>query len=180
MGYLSRLWTWIGDEINARALGVLLVGLPAAFAGITYVTTTLFPAPVDVISIKATDFRRVQNVNTFEDKNCQERPFGNQSPGDQILHNEAEYLITVPAAGKYQLSVEYAQAKAEGNPRLVKVTLNGSVLKDAFNGFTADWCPERSRWDSLGDVDLHAGRNTLLLSREGPFPHLKTIRLVRS
>ncbi len=90
------------------------------------------------------------------------------------LPNFCEYEIDLPE-GFYQLELRYAAAEA----RPVQVVLDGVTLVQAAAGeVTGSWYPDTQRWFAEAVLPLSAGRHTLRLIREGPFPHLDKVALV--
>lgn len=90
------------------------------------------------------------------------------------LPNFCEYEIDVPE-GFYQLELRYAAAE----PRPVQVLLDEvTVLTGAAGEVTGSWYPDTQRWFAEEVLPLSAGRHTLRLLREGPFPHLDKLALV--
>jgi hypothetical protein len=91
------------------------------------------------------------------------------------LPNLAEYDITLPTAGTYQ--VELRLAAAESRP--VELTVNSQVISSAAAALvTGSWYPDTQTWSVEGVVALPAGKSTLRLRREGPFPHFDKLALV--
>lgn len=89
--------------------------------------------------------------------------------------NAAEWDFTVPAAGTYELFVEYAALES----RPVVVSFNGVVrFNNALPGATGGWFPRHRQVLSQGTVQLAAGATTMRLSRSDAFPHIKGFRLV--
>ena len=89
--------------------------------------------------------------------------------------NRAEYEVSVPTAGPYQLDLRYAS----GDPRPVRVYLNGVlVASDAAGKVTGGFYPKDQHWLPEGVFALRAGANTLKLERDSYFPHLDKILLV--
>lgn len=87
----------------------------------------------------------------------------------------AEFEVTLPAAGKYEIRSRFASA----NARPVRLSVNGKVLlqdyaKDATGGyFAAD-----QKWLSAGEFSLPAGKITIRLDSDGPFPHIDKIAFI--
>ncbi|HEV3415534.1 MAG TPA: hypothetical protein VG056_01920, partial [Pirellulales bacterium] len=91
-------------------------------------------------------------------------------------HGWAEFDFNVPIAGKYRLELCYAAAE----PRPLKVSLNGSVVKErAATDVTGNGFPDGQRWSREGVFRLRQGRNTLRLEAEGPYPHLSRLAFVQ-
>lgn len=103
------------------------------------------------------------------------------SYGDVLLNappynsrpNMAEYKFSASAAGKYNLSIEYAAAQS----RPVKITINGEPYRAAaLSGVTGCWELACQHVEKVGDVRLLEGLNTIRIERGDVFPHLRTIR----
>jgi hypothetical protein len=91
------------------------------------------------------------------------------------LPNVAEYDVTLTEPGAWQ--VELRCAAAESRP--VRLSVNGRLVKaDAAGRVTGSWYPDTQAWGVEGVVALAAGKNTLRLERDGPFPHLDKLALV--
>ncbi|MBX3112700.1 MAG: DUF1549 domain-containing protein [Fimbriimonadaceae bacterium] len=89
--------------------------------------------------------------------------------------NQAEYSVTVPTAGPYQLDVRYAS----GDPRPVRVLVNGGLaLSSAAGQVTGGFYPAQQRWSAEGVVVLRAGSNTVQFERDSYFPHIDKFLLV--
>ncbi|MFM2093684.1 MAG: hypothetical protein RIS70_808, partial [Planctomycetota bacterium] len=81
----------------------------------------------------------------------------------------AEFDVTVPTAGRYQLETRYAAAAS----RPVEISLNGKVVKaDGLRNVTGSWNPDTQKWHVEGVFDLQAGANVIRLYRVEPFPHI--------
>jgi len=91
------------------------------------------------------------------------------------MPNVAEYDVTIPKAATYQLAVRYAAAEA----RPVRVLIDGKPVATAACGTTTgSWYPDTQRWAAEANVALPAGKVTVRLERDGPFPHLDRFVLV--
>ena len=83
--------------------------------------------------------------------------------------NFAEYDITVPEAGHYQLEVRYAAAHA----RPTKLIINGELVKaDLAAGVTGGWLPENQAWKIEGFFELKSGDNVVRIEQPQFFPHI--------
>ena len=84
----------------------------------------------------------------------------------------AEYDVTVPEAGSYQIELRYAAME----PRPVKLMLNGQVARgDAAGAVTGSWNPDSQRWELQGVFTLNAGKNVVRLERDGSIPHIDKV-----
>jgi hypothetical protein len=61
---MKGLWSVLSNENNARAIGLLLVGLPVGWAALTYVAERAWPEPEPVVIVRARDFVRGNNGST--------------------------------------------------------------------------------------------------------------------
>ncbi len=99
--------------------------------------------------------------------------------GHDVLHNAppyntqpnlAEYQITLPWTGRYELSVEYASEES----RPASVFLNGSrLVEKAMGAPTGGWGEDAQRWSVVATVEASSGPGTLLVKSSGPFPHIR-------
>ncbi|MDR3636483.1 MAG: DUF1553 domain-containing protein [Isosphaeraceae bacterium] len=90
------------------------------------------------------------------------------------LPNWVEYDVDVPA-GTYQVALRYAAAEA----RPVRLSINGVLAHArAAASATGSWLPDGQRWASEGIVPLGAGRATIRLECDGPFPHFDKLAFV--
>ena len=87
----------------------------------------------------------------------------------------AEWDVTVPATGRYQIEVRYAAEES----RPVQLLLNGKLVNKAVaGGMTGTWMPDTQQWEVVGVYDLNAGKNVLRIERnDGPFPHISRLFL---
>jgi mono/diheme cytochrome c family protein len=78
-----------------------------------------------------------------------------------------EYEFELSEAGEYQL--EWRFAAKESRP--VHLTLNGNLEDMAAAGdITGDWTPAAQRWFVQGVYRFRAGKNSLVIQRDGPVP----------
>lgn len=83
--------------------------------------------------------------------------------------NFAEYDVTVPDSGLFQLEVRYAAA----SERPTKLLLNGQLVKpDIAREVTGGWHPEHQRWKVEGFFHLKAGLNVIRFEQPQAFPHI--------
>lgn len=88
----------------------------------------------------------------------------------------AEYDVTVPAAGLYQVETRYAAADA----RPTQLSLNGQVVKpEALGNVTGSWNPDTQRWHIEGAFEFKAGVNVIRLYRQPPLPHIDKLLVAR-
>ncbi len=100
--------------------------------------------------------------------------------GIGIIHSVAfptfaEWDVTLPHAGAYQLELRYAAEQS----RPVKLSLNGSVVNPTAAGqVTGSWNPEGQKWDAQGVYLFNAGRNVVRIECNGAIPHFDKLMLV--
>ncbi|MFM9965792.1 MAG: DUF1549 domain-containing protein [Planctomycetaceae bacterium] len=88
----------------------------------------------------------------------------------------AEYDVTVPAAGLYQIETRYAAADS----RPTQLSLNGEVIKpNALKEVTGSWNPDTQRWHIEGSYEFKAGVNVIRLYRQPPLPHIDKLLIAR-
>ena len=90
----------------------------------------------------------------------------------------AQWVFEATKPGTYRLLATYANA--EGAVRALDVSINGEVeLRQKFTEQTSGWLPKDRIIDTLGEVALKKGRNTLEIScpRERSFPHIGSLSL---
>lgn len=84
----------------------------------------------------------------------------------------ASYQLNIPKSDDYEIFARYA---AEG-ARPVSLLLNGKIANKQFCGNpTGGYYPAAQRWFSGGVFNLPAGKNTVRLESNGPFPHIDKI-----
>lgn len=108
------------------------------------------------------------------------KDFTTYGKGIGVIINEktpdfAEWDITVPAAGSYQVELRYASAEE----RPVHLLLNGKVVRESVAGQnTGSFQPDGQRWEVAGLFRFHAGKNTLRIERESYIPHFDKLLIV--
>jgi len=89
----------------------------------------------------------------------------------------AEWDVTVPAAGPYQVELRYAAAES----RPVRLLINGMVVKpDAAAQVTGSFQPEGQRWEAQGIYAFQAGKNVVRIERNDSIPHFDKLLIVAS
>lgn len=86
----------------------------------------------------------------------------------------AEYDVTVPHGGRYQLTVQMASAEA----RPMRLSLNGTPRSEPVLGnITGSFHPDGQQWVDACIIELKPGRNTVRIEtiHEAPAPHLNTV-----
>jgi cytochrome c553 len=84
------------------------------------------------------------------------------------LPTTAEWDVTVPKAGFYQIDLRYAS----GEKRPVHLMLNGKVVKaDAAGQVTGSFQPEGQKWEAQGLYLFNAGKNTVRIECDNSIPH---------
>ena len=161
------------------------------FGGYTTGSITLEPPPSEVppfvkqeaprpkiIIVNASEFDRSASINV-DLASGTAAVFGDgvllNAPPYGHRRNAAEWKFDVPVAGVYKLQIEYAS----GEWRPVSIRINGqpwmeSALGTPTCGFTSD-CQS---WHDLGSVSLKEGIQTIRLSREDVFPHVRTLQFI--
>jgi mono/diheme cytochrome c family protein len=90
-------------------------------------------------------------------------------------HTRAEYAITVPKAGEYELELRYAARES----RPVRVSVDGTVvLPEAAKATTGGWNPEHQAWKPEGRIRLQEGKNTLAIEAHGLLPHIDKLAVL--
>ena len=88
---------------------------------------------------------------------------------------DAEWDITVPNAGTYQLELRYAAEQS----RPMKISLNGSIIRnDAAGTATGGWFPDNQKWEPQAIVTLKTGKNVLRIERSDAIPHIDKLAFI--
>lgn len=94
---------------------------------------------------------------------------GGQTP------NFAEYDVTVPTAGTYQIALRYAAQASR--PTILSVA--GKLInKQAAAEVTGSWNPDGQKWFAEGFVILSQGAITIRLENPGAIPHFDRLALL--
>jgi mono/diheme cytochrome c family protein len=90
-------------------------------------------------------------------------------------HTRAEYTVSVPKSGDYDLELRYAALES----RPVKVSVEGkAVLPTAAKATTGGWNPEHQAWRPEGRIPLREGKNTLAIEAVGLLPHIDKLAVL--
>lgn len=90
-------------------------------------------------------------------------------------NTRAEYTITVPKTGEYELELRYAAQ--ESRPIRVSVA-EKLVFPQAANQVTGGWNPEQQMWKPEGRISLYEGKNTLVIDAVGLLPHIDKLAIL--
>lgn len=89
----------------------------------------------------------------------------------------AEWDITVPTEGAYQLELRYAAQDS----RPIRLKLNDqTIAENAATGMTGSWNPDGQKWEAQGIFKFVAGKNVLRLESKGDIPHFDKLLVVES
>ena len=87
----------------------------------------------------------------------------------------AEYDVTIKNAGTFR--VEFRLAAAESRP--CRILINGGVVQSSALGhITGSWYPDTQKWSIETLAEFKAGKNTIRIDRQGPFPHIDKFLLI--
>lgn len=87
-----------------------------------------------------------------------------------------EYDIDFPTTAEYALSIHYAAADA----RPVQLFLDGESVGVCCRTATGTWNTSGAKWESTTTLTILQGTHTLKLLREGPFPHVVSLKFESS
>ena len=181
---------------KVRDIDVVPVADRKAFSKIavlpTPVDTTPAPKSVGSLTIPACTFDRGNvPILASPDQHADAGPIigGQANEPDPFF---AEYDVDFPVAGEYTLQIQYAAGEA----RPVDVWLDDRHLGKGCTGVTIgtrpteypvrfSWSSRSATWEGFADhrkgslvkLSVTKGRHTLKISRRGPFPHVKALRL---
>jgi hypothetical protein len=85
--------------------------------------------------------------------------------------NFAEYLVTAPADGKYEIAVRYAAG--QGQP--VHLLVNRADVKQVCGAPTGGWRDQQ--WEDAGAFQMARGVNRIGLASYGPVPPISMLRV---
>jgi len=126
------------------------------------------PAPAASFVIPAYAFDR-GNAKTWTDTYADAEPmiaWGGQYP---VI---AEYDVDLPVAAQYTISVRFAQAEL----RTAQLTVDGRPGGPCARTLTGSWQTSSACWEHNCTVQLAAGKHTVRLERNAPFPHVVSLR----
>jgi hypothetical protein len=87
----------------------------------------------------------------------------------------AQYRVTLPCDGVYEVAMLYAS----GESRPIHMSVNGAALPYPILGAaTGGWSLAHERWGSAGLLRMPAGTQDVTLASEGKFPVVRMIRIV--
>ncbi len=87
----------------------------------------------------------------------------------------AEYDVMIKDAGNFRL--EFRLAAADSRP--CRILINGGLVHpSALGRTTGSWFPDTQNWAVEALVELKAGKNTIHIDRQGPFPHIDKFLIV--
>ncbi len=121
---------------------------------------------------KANEFRLVVEAEKYSRGNGN-KDFENYGKNIGVIHTTqtptfAEWDITVPNAGNYQIEFRYASSES----RPVEFHINGAkVLDKTAEANTGSFQPDGQKWDVAGVFALKAGKNTLKIHGDESIPH---------
>jgi hypothetical protein len=130
------------------------------------------------IVVLATQYVRGENVALASPSDGSAAIYGADvllnAPPYHNRHNKAEFDFDVSKgkSGRYRLKVEYAAAGS----RPVRLILDGRIIAgSALWATTGCWNPSCQRLLPQTEVNLTHGSHTLILERNGVFPHIRKI-----
>jgi hypothetical protein len=93
----------------------------------------------------------------------------------QAEHTRAEYSVSVPKDGEYELELRYAAQES----RPVRVSVGGKVvLAKVASDTTGGWNPEHQAWKPAGKVRMQAGKNAVVVEAHGLLPHIDKLAIL--
>ena len=162
---------WFGRTLFAAAfflVSLRLLPLGRAFAE---PPAEAAPRATDAASsfvIPAYAFDR-GNAKTFTDQWADAEPM--VANGGEIP-NVVEYDVELPVAAEYRIGIRYAAHEA----RPVELFLDEIKLGSCCQTATGSWNTSGSAWEESARRWMAPGKHTLRLERNGPFPHLVSLR----
>ncbi|NQT17856.1 MAG: hypothetical protein HQ582_34200, partial [Planctomycetes bacterium] len=88
------------------------------------------------------------------------------------MPNVVEYDIEFPVPATYTLNIYYAAHGA----RPVELSLGETSLGSCCRTVTGSWNTSGAAWEASASVRIAQGKHTIRLKRNGPFPHLVSLR----
>ncbi|MBI5684921.1 MAG: SUMF1/EgtB/PvdO family nonheme iron enzyme [Verrucomicrobia bacterium] len=90
-----------------------------------------------------------------------------------ISPDRAEYVIEFPVTADYTLFALYAAQQS----RPVEIGVDGKVAHKGFGGVTGSWQTKSAMWEKQCLLRIERGTHSIVLQREGAFPHICALRL---
>jgi cytochrome c553 len=169
--YLLAAAAQIWQERTRRSIGTVL-GIAATPQPTTPAVEPAAGSATTVQVVEAESYQRGNALKHFQ---------GYGEGIGVILSNgnggwHAEYDLSVPEAGWYQLEVRYAAAAS----RPTELSINGKLVRsDALREVTGSWNPDTQKWHVEGVFELQSGMNLVRLSRFEPLPHIDKILIAK-
>ncbi|MFA5190997.1 MAG: SUMF1/EgtB/PvdO family nonheme iron enzyme [Verrucomicrobiia bacterium] len=91
-----------------------------------------------------------------------------------VSPDRAEYVIEFPVMGDYTLFALYAAHDS----RPVEISVDGKKAHTGFTGVTGSWQTKSAKWEKQSTLRIERGMHSIVLQREGPFPHICALRLL--
>ncbi len=88
------------------------------------------------------------------------------------IPNVVEYDVDFPVSAVYTLNVFYAAQSARPVDLYLDKNRVGSVCREA----TGSWNTSGAAWEESAALEIESGKHTIRLERNGPFPHLVSLR----
>jgi formylglycine-generating enzyme required for sulfatase activity len=83
-----------------------------------------------------------------------------------------EYDIDFPVSAEYAFWVRFAQADL----RTAQLYLDGQACGPCCRSVTGSWNTSSAQWEDTCSLQIAAGKHTIRLERDGPFPHVVSLR----
>src|SRR5712691_5501822 len=161
---LSEARARVGDYVRAAARQILLDRATTSI-GMARDANPNAPLPDGVQIIEAENYQRGNAIKLSTGYGAGIGVILSDGNGDW----SAEYDVTAPSPGLYQIETRYAAAGS----RPTQLSLNGQVVRaDGLKEVTGSWNPDTQRWHIEGQFEFKAGVNVIRLSRKEPFPHI--------
>jgi formylglycine-generating enzyme required for sulfatase activity len=84
-----------------------------------------------------------------------------------------EYDVDFPVTAQYTFWIRYAQAEL----RTAELFVDGKSCGPCCRTVTGTWQTSGARWEETCRLDLAQGKHTVKLQRNGPFPHVVSLRV---
>jgi formylglycine-generating enzyme required for sulfatase activity len=91
----------------------------------------------------------------------------------RVMPNRVEYVIEFPATSDYPLSALYAAQQS----RPVEIIVDGKLAHKGLAGVTGSWQTKSAKWEKQCTLQIERGQHSIVLQRDGAFPHICALRL---